>query len=137
MVFRSFLISIFLVIVFSTPFRPQLKNLNFVSDAINGFVTMSGILTAFTGYLITHLIPRLKDTPKKWIGKRIAVIIVAIAFGLVFVMLGLAGLVFGSLEGAYNTALFGTFLIILVFFEVMFMVVIREMEQTTNLRDIS
>jgi len=121
--------------IFLIPSNPPPENPNFVPNAINGLATISGILTAFTGYLITYIIPRIPDTPKIWIGKRIAVILCSIAFGLLFVIGGLTELVYGSMKESYISALFGTMWLTIVFFEVMFMVAFRELEQTTNLSD--
>ena len=120
---------------FGIPFNPPLENPDFVPSAVNGLATMSGILTAFTGYLLTYLIPRIPDTPKAWISKRIIAILFAMFCGLLGVILGLSQLVFGSLEGSYNSALYGTFLIFVASFEVFFMVLFKETEQTTNLFD--
>lgn len=132
--FEAYLVAMFLLtfVIFS---NPPPKNPNFVPNAVNGLVTISGIMTALIGYLITYLIPRIPDTPKVWIGKRITVVLLSIAFGLLFVINGLHELVVGSMDGSYKSALFGTILLILTFVEVMFMVTFRELEQTTNLSD--
>ena len=132
---ETILVLLFFVILFGISSNPPPENPEFVPDAVNGIATVSGILTAFTGYLISFIIPNLPDTPKKWLSLRIISVIIILAFGLLFVMIGFSELVFGSMEGAYKSALFGTSLTLLAFFEVMFMVVIRESEQTTNMSD--
>jgi hypothetical protein len=132
---EAVLVVLFFVGIFGIPSNPPPENPDFVPNAVNGLVTMSGIMTALTGYLITYIIPRLQTTPKLWISKRIIVVLCSIALGLCFVVSGLSDLVFGSMEGSYEWALFGTFLLMLAFFEVMFMVIVAELEQTTNLSD--
>ena len=132
---EAFLVVLFLVLTFSSLSNPTLENPDFVPNAVNGLATMSGIMTAFTGYLLTYLIPRIPDTPKAWISKRIIAVLISMIVGLLSVILGLSELVFGSLKESYNSALYGTFLIFVASFEVFFMVLFKETEQTTNLSD--
>jgi len=132
---EAFLVVFSLVVCLSIPFNPSYENPDTVPDAVSGLVTMSGIMTAFTGYLLTYLIPRIPDTPKAWISKRIIAVLISMIVGLLSVILGLSELVFGSLKESYNSALFGTFLLMVASFEVFFMVLFREMVQTTNLSD--
>jgi hypothetical protein len=123
---------LFLIIFSSSP-NPQLDNPEYVPDAVTGIATIGGTITAFTGYLLSHLLKRIKDTPKKWIGKRVVVIVILLGFGLIFLMFGFQELVYGSLQGAYNGATFGVVLILLAFFEVMFMIFVSEIEQLTDI----
>ncbi len=131
--FEVLLIVMFFVGASSPQFNPPIKNPDYVPNAITGLATMSGIMTAFTGYLITYIIERLTDTPKEWLSKRIIVVVFSMGIGLLFVMIGLSQLVFGSMETAYYGTMFGTILVILPFFEIMFMVIVKELTQITDM----
>ena len=118
------------MLIFALPLNPPPENPQFIPDAMSGFATISGVLSALTGYLITYIIGHRGDTPKAWLSRRITIVIVVIAFGLLLVLSGFSQLVFGNIEQAYNIALVGTLLLILVFLEVMSMVFLREFDQT-------
>jgi len=106
--------------------RPPPEN-NFVPDAVTAYITMAGILTAFIGFWLTHAYSNLKDEEtKKWMSKRIKVIVFVVGLGLIFVMGALGDLAYGRLESAYKTALFGTAMITLAVGEIMFIIGFRE-----------
>lgn len=100
---------------------------NFVPNAVTAYTTMTGILTAFVGFWLTHVYSNLKDPEtRKWMSKRIKAIVLVVSIGLLFVMISLSDLVYGHLESAHKTALFGTGLVLLAFIEVIFIVAFRE-----------
>ena len=100
---------------------------NFVPNAVTAFTTMAGILTAFIGFWLTHAYSNLKgEETKKWMSKRIKAIVLVVGFGLIFVMMSFNDLVYGRLESAYKTALFGTGIIVVAFMEIIFIIAFRE-----------
>jgi len=115
------------ILLFGISANPPPPENNFVPDAVTAYITMAGILTAFIGFWLTHAYSNLKDEEiKKWMSKRIKVIVLVVGLGLVFVMGALGDLVYERLESAYKTALFGTGMIVLAVGEIMFIIGFRE-----------
>jgi len=115
------------LLLFLVSANPPPPEINFVPNAVTAFTTMAGILTTFIGFWLTHAYSNLKDEEtKKWMSKRIKAIVSVVGFGLIFVMMSLSDLVYGRLESAYKTALFGTGIILLALGEIMFIIVFRE-----------
>jgi protein-S-isoprenylcysteine O-methyltransferase Ste14 len=107
--------------------NPPPPEINFVPSAVTAFTTFAGILTAFIGFWLTHAYSNLKDEEtKKWMSKRIKAIVVVVVIGLIFVMMSFNALVYGWLESAHKTALFGTGIILLALVEIMFIIAFRE-----------
>jgi len=100
---------------------------NFVPNAVTAFTTMAGIITAFIGFWLTHAYSNVKDEEtKKWMSKRIKVIVYVVSVGLVFVMGSSNCLVYGWLESAHKLALFGTGIILVALMEIMSIIAFRE-----------
>jgi len=100
---------------------------NFVPNAVTGFTTMAGILAAFIGFWLTHAYSNLKDKEsRKWMGRRIKAIVIAVSLGLLFVVGASNDLAHGNLQGAYEFAMLGTTIIVVVLIEIMFIIVFRE-----------
>ena len=97
----------------------QIQNMS--PNAVTGFATMTGILSAFTGFWLTHLYTTSNDKTKEWLAKRIAIIVFVIGLSLMSVLGSLSELVFGSGESATQRAIFGTDLVLLADLEVVFM----------------
>lgn len=128
---RFYWVEIFLIIFgvlmpFGASF-PPLPESNFVPNAVPAFTTMAGVLAAFIGFWLTQAYSNVKDEKtKRWMNKRMKAIVVVVSFGLAFVMLSFYPLAYGHLESAYKTALFGTFMVLMALFEVMFIITFRE-----------
>ena len=122
-----FLIIFSVLLLFGVLTNPPPPENNFVPNAVTAFTTMAGILTAFIGFWLTHAYSNLKDEEtKKWMSKRIKAIVFVVGFGLIFIMLSFNDLVYGRLESAHKTALFGTGIILIALMEIMFIIVFRE-----------
>jgi len=127
---RFYWIEILLIIIgVLLPFGaifPPLPEDNFVPNAVTAFTTMAGVLAAFIGFWLTYFYTNLKDEEtKKWMSKRIKVIVVVVCFGLGVVMLSFRDLAYGHLETAYKTATFGTFMVLMSLWEIMFIIAFR------------
>ena len=121
-----FLIILFVVAISGMSLPPMPEN-NFVPHAVTAFTTMAGILTTFIGFWLTHAYSNLKDKKiKKWMSIRIKAIVIVVGFGLCFVMMSFYNLAYAHLESAYKTALFGTTMVLMALFEVMFIIVFSE-----------
>jgi hypothetical protein len=121
------LIILGVLLVFLIPANPPLPENNFVPTAVTVYTTLAGILTAFIGFWLTHAYSNLKDEgSKKWMSKRIKAIVIVIGIGLIFIMSSSGDLVYGKLESAFKTALFGTAMILIALTEVMFIIAFRE-----------
>lgn len=115
------------LLLFLVSASPPPPENNFVPDAVTAFTTMAGVLTAFIGFWLTHAYSNLKDVEtKKWMSKRIKAIVLVVGVGLIFVMGSFTDLVYGKLESAHKTALFGTAIIVLALVEIMFIIAFRE-----------
>lgn len=114
------------IILCIASFSPRpLEQPEYVPNVVAGCATLSGILAAFTGFWLTHIYSNASEQTKKWLSKRIAVVVPLIGFSLTVVLGGLNGLVYDTAEIALRRALFGTDLILLVDFEVSFMTFYR------------
>lgn len=122
-----FLIIFGIVMLFLIPNNPPPPENNFVPNAVTGYTTMAGILTAFIGFWLTHAYSNIKnEETKKWMSKRVKAIVVVVGFGLLFIGGSFLDLVYGRLESAYKTALFGIAIIVVAFMEIMFIIAFRE-----------
>ena len=119
----AFIVGIVVCISYLVP-RP-LVHPEYVPNAVTGFATASGVLAAFTGFWLTHIYGNASQQTKKWLLKRIAVLVPLIGFCLLIVFGGLYQLVFGSIEQAMAEASLGTALLIVVDFEVSYMTFYR------------
>lgn len=115
------------LLLFLISTNPPPPENNFVPNAVTAFTTMAGVLTAFIGFWLTHAYSNLKDEEtKRWMSKRIKAIVLVVGVGLIFLMGSFSDLVYGRLESAYKTALFGTGIIVLALAEIMFIIAFRE-----------
>lgn len=122
-----FLIVLGVLLAFMVSANPPPPENNFVPNAVTAYTTMAGILTAFIGFWLSHVYSNLEDPEtRKWVSKRIKAIVLVVSFGLLFVMMSFQDLVYGRLESAHKTALFGTGLVLLAFAEIIFIVTFRE-----------
>jgi amino acid transporter len=122
-----FLVVLGFLMVFLVPASPPTPDNNFVPNAVTAYTTLAGILTAFIGFWLTHAYSNLEDgETRKWMRRRMKATVLTVCFGLLFVMMSFNDLVYGRLESAHKTALFGTGLVLLAFAEVVFIVAFRE-----------
>jgi predicted signal transduction protein with EAL and GGDEF domain len=119
--FELALIAIAVVMFLSLRSYGSLTHPEYVSNAVTGCATMTGVLSAFTGFWLTHIYTNTNAKTKEWLTKRIAIIVVMIGFSLLVILGSLNELVYGNTEIAMQRAIFGTSLILLVDLEVVFM----------------
>ena len=81
------------IILCIASFSPRpLEQPEYVPNVVAGCATLSGILAAFTGFWLTHIYSNASEQTKKWLSKRIAVVVPLIGFSLTVVLGGLTGL---------------------------------------------
>jgi hypothetical protein len=97
----------------------------YLPNAVTGFATLTGALAAFTGFWLTQIYTNTPEQTKKWLTKRIAIIVPIIGFSLFLVGGGINQLVYGSLEKAVNFSSSGLSVIVVVDLEVSFMTFYR------------
>lgn len=119
-----FTFAVMLTILYWFDTRPI--NTIYIPNAVTGLATLSGILVVSIGFWLNYIMQGKTDFEEKWLGKRILVIVLLIALGLVLILDSVVGLVRKSLFESYTFAIFGTFIIILVLLEVIFLVVWKE-----------
>jgi uncharacterized membrane protein len=107
-----------------TPSVP-LDHPEYVPNAVTGLTTLSGILAAFSGFWLIHIYSTALEQTKKWLSKRIAVIVPLIGLCLLAISGSLSELVYGTLESAMQRASFALLLMVLVDFEICFMTVYK------------
>jgi uncharacterized membrane protein len=117
-------IGVFLIF-YSIFYSPTFKNPVNIPNAVTGFATMTGILSAFTGFWINHLYANSDDKIKEWLNPRIGVIVFVVGLSLLCILGSLTSLVYRDAETAMKTAVFGTYLIFLVELEVVFLTVYK------------
>jgi len=122
-----FVIALGFFITFGIASSPTPTEPNFVPNAVTGLTTIAGVLTAFIGFWLIYAYSHVNDeASKKWLSKRIKVVVLVIGFSLLFIVGSFTDLVYGRLESAYKTALFGTAMLMLVLNEIMFIFAFRE-----------
>ena len=117
--FETGLIIVGIIGFVSYLFPRQVVNMEYAGNVVNGFATSGGIIAAFTGFWLAHLNSNAscKDS-KRWLQKRIAVIVPSIGVCLFIVFAGLYQLAFGNIGIAVNYSAFGVSLLILIVGEV-------------------
>lgn len=93
-------------------------NAEHVGNAVTGFTTSAGILAAFLGFWLAHLNSSASDLTKKWLQKRIAVIVPFIGLCLFIIFSGLYQLVFENFERAVNSSALGLLLLVFLVGEI-------------------
>ncbi|MDR2203621.1 MAG: hypothetical protein LBE76_04920 [Nitrososphaerota archaeon] len=82
-------------------------NLTYVPSAVTGFTTISGIIIAFIGLLISHIYTQERTDRKIWTKYRFLMVIATVFMSMVFVIGGLVKLAEGNLILAYKLASIG------------------------------
>jgi hypothetical protein len=99
-------------------FPRQVLHMEYAGNVVTGFATSGGIIAAFTGFWLAHLNSNASKDSKKWLQKRIAVIVPFIGVCLFIVFSGLYQLAFGNIGIAVNYSALGVLLLILTVAEV-------------------
>jgi hypothetical protein len=122
-------IALIIVGIFFTLFiifdNSPLEQPQYVSNFVTGCTTLSGILAAFTGFWLAHIYSNASEQTKKWLSKRIAVVVPLIGMSLISVLGGSNELLYGTVEAAVRDMNLGISLILMVDFEVCFMTLYR------------
>jgi hypothetical protein len=113
-----FAIVIIAISIISQPIQPQ-----FIPYAVAGLATMSGVMTAFIGLWIIHIVPAEDELTKRIFSKQKKAIVFSVVIGIFVVIFGLNQLVYGMPEIGYNIVLAGTLIITCVLLVIMTMVV--------------
>jgi len=112
---------VFFVLFGTSPIeKPQ-----YVPNFVTGCTTLSGILSAFTGFWLSHIYSDSSEKTKKWLSKRIAFLVFLIGFSLISVFGGSNELLYGTVEASVRDVNLGMVLVLLVDFEVCFMTLYR------------
>lgn len=98
-------------------------NSDAIPIAVAGLVTISGVMTAFIGLWLVHLIPAKDELSQRLYPKHKQAIVFFVIMGILITIFGLNQFVFGALEIAYYTVLTGTLIITAMLLVIMTMVV--------------
>ncbi len=111
--------------ILSYPITYPTPRTDYIPNAVTGLTTLSGILIAFIGLWLSRIYAQPQFEKKIWTIYRLLISIAVVFNGLIFVMIGVHQLVFGSLLLAYESALFGTMLMALLLFDTSVMMAIE------------
>jgi hypothetical protein len=128
--FEAFLLVGFAIIEILSfiQYRQVPIRIEYIPNAVTGFTTLSGILTAFVGFWVArqHENPGDEET-RKWMQERSITMITVIVVGLLIVAGGLSSLVYQSLEFALQLSILGTLMIIWAASDVLFFQIFASM----------
>jgi ABC-type Fe3+-siderophore transport system permease subunit len=111
---------VLLIIVFLVGLLLNRQNLEwtYVPNVVTGFTTISGIIIAFIGLLISNRYTQKQADQQIWTKNRFLGIIAAVFLSIVLVISGLFMLANGDLALAYKLSSMGTALIFWLLFDV-------------------
>ena len=95
-------------------------HLDYIPNAITGFTTLSGILTALAGYWLSREEKPSDKKMRKLAKERALTIISALVIGLLLVAGGLSSLVYRPPLFAFDLSVLGTLIILWAVFDIMF-----------------
>ena len=110
------------------------ENLGFVPNAITGLTTLSGILTALTGFWLTHLYQNNAEPDKNWLKVRLVLSMFLLFISLASVMGALMRLAYAEVWLAYKYSIGGTIVILLLFADVFLLTVMQYMAENYEMK---
>ena len=107
-------------------FGSQPKSYTYVPNVITGLSTLSGIITAFSIFWITYSQSNKSKKFKEHMQTRLLLIVGGIGGGLLWIWISYIDLLYSRLDIAWKENLFGSYIIVIAFIELIYLSILRE-----------